>query len=330
MEYREITEMRGPEGKLVGSVVENACSTLRMILNKQCQLACSWCYREGIDHGNAEEVLSPDTFVRVVQAAKSQGFKSVNFSGGEPLLYPDLFRVQREASKNGMQSYVTTNGVAIEQSGAVEQWKTIPDQEVHVSLNTVDEEEYRSITGRRVLQSVLRGISQLVAAHIPVKLNCVVPSEAEWPKIKRVIDYAGNMGLTLKLLGVHDAEQPSFSQRAVGEMLLKNGAEHAASSCGGGINYGYEQFIVGQTRVHVLDMVYGGGCCERFRSDHCGEGIRYPRVVYTGEIRPCLHQSMGHICDESPDAEIARILGEAKQFLCKLSILPFHLDSIVS
>ncbi|MDD5041923.1 MAG: radical SAM protein [Candidatus Peribacteraceae bacterium] len=327
MEYSKILDLTGKEGKLIESTVGNACSTLRLIVNKQCQLACGWCYQEGIDHAHSTPELSAETFIRVARIGKRRGFTNVNYSGGEPLLYTDLFRLEREIAAQGFHSYVTTNGVAIEQTGAAEQWKDIPNHEVHVSVNTLDDAEYRNITRRNFLASVLRGLSQLVDAKVPVKLNTVVSSEADWARIKRILDYSGERDLTVKLLGIHDTEQKPFSQKAVAEMLLRHGAEHVTTGEGTGVNYGYEQFIVDRTRVHVLDMIYGGGCCDKFRMEQCGEGIRYPRIIYTGEVNPCLHQTIGKISNESSDQQIEDILEKAKQFLRSLSVPPFHLDA---
>ena len=78
----------------------------------------------------------------------------------------------------------------------------------------------------------------------------------------------------------------------------------------------------------VLNMLYGGSCCDRFKSGQCGEGIRYPRVVYTGEVKPCLHWGSGIINNDSSDLEIGDILEKAKQFIRGLSTKPYTLDSI--
>src|SRR3989338_5706666 len=100
--------------KMAGQITNNACSTLRFIVNKECQLKCVWCYEEGVDHKQSRKSLSADTFIRIAQVGKNYGFTKVNFSGGEPLLHPDLFRIQREIAVSGIQTYVTTNGVLID------------------------------------------------------------------------------------------------------------------------------------------------------------------------------------------------------------------------
>ncbi len=113
-----------------------------------------------------------------------------------------------------------------------------------------------------------------------------------------------------------------------GNKVLKNGAQHTASSTGDGVNYGYEQFIMGITKIHVLNMLYGGGCCNRFRLGQCGEGIRYPRVIYTGEVKPCLYSGVGVIKNDSTNLEIGQVLEEAKQFIRGLSVKPFDVVPI--
>ena len=327
MQYRKISLPTLEERSLTESITDSACSTLRLVVNKACQLRCSWCYQEGMDHNSVKPILTPDTFIRIGDIAAENGFSKMTFSGGEPLLYPDLFRVQAAAAANGMKTYVTTNAVSIDGSDAVEQWNNIPNHEVHVSVNTLDEEEYRKITGRHLLKHALKGISLLRDAHIPMKINTVVSSPNDWPRVKRVIDFAGEQETVVKLLGTHDTDS-LFHQKEVAEMLLSHGAEHIATSATGDVNYGYEQFLVDKTRVHVLDMLYGGGCCDRFFSGQCGEGVRYPRITYSGDIRPCLHKSIGKISNESSDSEIRDLLIKSQRFIRNTARVPFFLDPI--
>lgn len=311
---------------LINNITNNATSTLRVVVNRECTLNCKWCYKEGVDHDNSIPTLTADTFIRAIRIAKDQGYDKINFTGGEPLIYPYLYRIVKEADDLGLKTYVTTNGTVM---GGIEldKWTALKNHEFHVSLHTTNKKEFKDISGEDMHDNVIKGIIALREQEIPFKLNVVVTSKADWPRIRSVLDFAKELNLIVKLLGVHDCSViESMPQKAVGEMLLDNGAEYVKRSSGGSVNYGYSQYDYQGTRVHVLNMLYGGGCCDRYKKGFCGEGIRYPRIIYTGEVKPCLHKTVGVIRNNSTNEEIGGLLGASKDFLNGLSKLPYTID----
>ena len=315
------------EYKVIEHITDNACSTLRIVINKECTLNCEWCYKEGIDHNCSKPRLTIKTLIRCIKLAKKSGFTKINFTGGEPLLYPNLFKIVKAADIIGLNTYVTTNATLFAGIN-LKDWTSLKNHEFHITLNTIDNKEFIRISKEDMLENVLRGIKALLAHDIPLKFNTVVTSEKDWPRIKKVLDFARRFKITVKLLGVHDSTFfKSMPQRNVAKMLLDKGARYVGTSTGKAANYGYEQYILNGTRVHVLNMVYGGGCCERYRLGLCGEGIRYPRLVYTGEIKPCLHKSIGIIKNDSTDKEIIDLLRASQNHIQRISSEPYLLDS---
>ncbi|MFH0860740.1 MAG: radical SAM protein [Candidatus Altiarchaeota archaeon] len=313
--------------KIIDHITENACSTLRIVINKECTLRCKWCYKEGIDHEKNTSQLSTNTYVKAIRVAHDTGFTKVNFTGGEPLLYPDLAKIAHEVEQLGMKSYVTTNATVM--TGIDwNTWKKLKSHEFHVSVNTIDAQEFQDICGEDMVANVLQAVAYLLDSKIPVKLNTVVSSEDDWSRVAKVIDYAAEKKLIVKLLGVHDVNTfKSMSQREVAEMIVKNGAKHVRTSEGRENNYGYDQYTLNGALVHVLNMIYGGGCCDRYKTGQCGEGIRYPRLVYNGEIKPCLHVTTAIITDKSTKKEIREKLTETQKYVQTISRSPYYLDT---
>ena len=81
-------------------------SNIRISLIKQCNLACIYCHREG--EKESKEPLSADEIAEILAVSAKFGIRSVKFTGGEPLLRPDLLEIVRSVPK-GMESSLTRN-----------------------------------------------------------------------------------------------------------------------------------------------------------------------------------------------------------------------------
>ena len=78
-------------------------------LLQACNMRCGHCFAANLHMahlplGEAREI------VRLLSQA---GFKKINFAGGEPMLYPELDCLIREAKENGMTTSIVTNGTKI-------------------------------------------------------------------------------------------------------------------------------------------------------------------------------------------------------------------------
>ena len=321
------SSVRTEREKIAAHITENAETTLRIVINKECTLRCRWCYKEGLEHEKKKPELSTRTFRRAIRAAYDAGFRKVNFTGGEPLMFPELIDVVEQADSLGMKSYVTTNGTVL--AGIDwDRWKKLRHNEFHVTLNAIDSDDFSDICGQDLAANVLKGVDFLLEHKIPMKFNTVVSSDEDWPRIAKILDYVAGKKVAVKLLGVHDAGSVSpMSQADVARMVVKRGGEHVRTSEGVDNNFGYDQYSINGALVHVLNMVYGGGCCDRFKNGLCGEGIRYPRLVYNGEIKPCLHVTTSKISDESKKEEIIEKLYDAKMYIRGLSKHPYKIES---
>jgi cyclic pyranopterin phosphate synthase len=147
-------------------------SNLRISLTPACNLRCIYCHAEGeVAPGS---LLSAEEIAGIMQVAAEYEFRSVKFTGGEPLLRRDLLEIIR-AVPEGMESSLTTNGTLL--AGKAGDLKSAGLKRVNVSLDSLDPETYRKITGCELLGDVIRGIEAAVSAGLtPVKLNMVVLS----------------------------------------------------------------------------------------------------------------------------------------------------------
>ncbi len=80
-------------------------------LTTKCNLSCKHCY---IDAGaKKDNELKKDEAFNVIQELASLGFRVILFSGGEPLLYQDLFELNAYAKTCGIRTCLSSNGSLI-------------------------------------------------------------------------------------------------------------------------------------------------------------------------------------------------------------------------
>jgi len=122
-----------------------------------------------------EDILSFKEIHRIVRLFVQCGIRKVRLTGGEPLLRNDIVQLVHElASIAGIEELsVTTNGVFLE-SLAVE-LKTAGLHRVNISVDSIEREIYKQITGFDLLPVVTKGIYKAIEVGLtPVKINSVI------------------------------------------------------------------------------------------------------------------------------------------------------------
>jgi cyclic pyranopterin phosphate synthase len=127
--------------------------------------------------------------VRIVSAFVASGIKNVRITGGEPLIKKNitgLIKMLRRI-KGLSELTMTTNGVYLKDTAC---WlKDAGLDRVNISLDTLKEKKYRSITGTDCFKDVWAGVcGALEAGLTPVKLNAVVMKGINDDEI---LDFAG-------------------------------------------------------------------------------------------------------------------------------------------
>jgi Fe-coproporphyrin III synthase len=86
---------------------------LQLHPTRRCNLRCLHCYSNSAPTENS--ALDATLLLGAIADASAQGYNTVSISGGEPLLYPGLSSLLREARRHGMRSTVTTNGLLLDE-----------------------------------------------------------------------------------------------------------------------------------------------------------------------------------------------------------------------
>jgi cyclic pyranopterin phosphate synthase len=172
-------------------------SYLRVSITDRCNERCLYCMPQELQEWLPRaEVLNYDEITRLVRIASELGVKKIRITGGEPLVRQDVLKLFRQLGElPGITDIgVSTNGSLL--SKATGTGETVAQSLVrcgartaNISLDTLDPELYRAITGRDFLQRTLDGIAAAKAAGFSqIKLNSVLMrgrNEEELPDLVR-------------------------------------------------------------------------------------------------------------------------------------------------
>jgi cyclic pyranopterin phosphate synthase len=150
---------------------------LRISLTSACSLRCTYCMpAEGLPVVPRDELLTAEEIARLVQiGVRDLGVHDIRFTGGEPLLRPDLVEIVERSARGaaGASLALTTNGIGLEKR--IEALLAAGLTRLNISLDTVDRDHFARLTRRDRLPAVLRGIEAARRAGIaPLKINAVL------------------------------------------------------------------------------------------------------------------------------------------------------------
>jgi cyclic pyranopterin phosphate synthase len=213
-------------GRLLADSFGRVMRDLRVSVTDRCNFRCLYClpeteaaanfYRSRFDPVNnprpvhaplayewkpRSAILSFEEIERLVRLACALGIHKVRLTGGEPLLrrgIEDL--VARLAPIPGVEDLaLTTNGFFFAAKAAA--LRAAGLQRVSFSLDSLDRDHFRKMTGRDALGEVLTAIG--VAKELgfrPVKVNAVVIRGLNEHEIEPLVEFARERDLSLRFI----------------------------------------------------------------------------------------------------------------------------------
>lgn len=165
--HRELTEDGG--GGRPGPL------TLRVSVLDRCQYACPYCRPGAIDpFFGREELLCGSAYARLAPAFVRAGVTKVRFTGGEPLLRPDLASIVAafRAASPTLDLALTTNGQLLPRRLGALVDAGLDRATVHV--DSLRPDRYRALMSDADVGAVLDGALTAASALREVKINTVV------------------------------------------------------------------------------------------------------------------------------------------------------------
>jgi radical SAM protein with 4Fe4S-binding SPASM domain len=157
-----------------------------------CNLKCKHCYSNS--GKKLQDELTIDQAKYVIDILSNASVPIIAFSGGEPLVHPDIFELTRYAHTQGMYVAIATNGTLISRKKAQEMKKANIDF-VQVSLDGATAETHDSFRGiNGVFDKTFQGIKNVVNEGFFVNIASTA-TKYNYQEIPKIIDLCVHLGV---------------------------------------------------------------------------------------------------------------------------------------
>lgn len=174
---------------------------LRVSVTDQCNERCLYC-RPAAYRGWSPrpEHLTAAEFIQITRVAVESGIRHIRLTGGEPLLRSDLPEIaEGTAALPGLESLsLSTNGTLLTSIAPILQKAGVTS--VNLSLDALQPELYRRITGG-CMQEFMSGFrAALSAGFRQIKLNCVLLRNLNELELRPLVNFAAEHNVPIRLI----------------------------------------------------------------------------------------------------------------------------------
>jgi len=292
---------------------------LRLSVTDLCNFRCNYCLPDGYQCAEsiaAEQPLSVAEVATVVRAFAALGTEKVRLTGGEPSLRRDLPQLIEAASRvAGIRRVaITTNGYKL--SSQIDDWQRAGLSQLNVSLDSLDPQQFKAITGHDKLQKILGGIDRALALGIPTKVNAVLLREHNLAEFNQFLDWIKVTPVSLRfieLMRTGDNRDFFASNHVAGsdieQLLLRSGwlPVARARDAGPAKEYAHSDYAgrIGLIMPYSRDFC---ASCNRLRMSAQGalhlclfaeQGVDLRDAIAAGDHRALAEQIRAAVCGKT-------------------------------
>jgi cyclic pyranopterin phosphate synthase len=172
---------------------------LRISLTDVCNFRCQYCIPdENTSFMPSSKLMSAEEIVVIAREFVKLGVKKIRLTGGEPLVRKDFAKIIEALSKFPIELTLTTNGLRTNEF--IDFFKKAGIKSINVSLDTLDKDQFFSITKRNVFDKVWNNIQQLIDEGFHVKVNTVVMRGINETEIIDFIEWTKNQAVHVRFI----------------------------------------------------------------------------------------------------------------------------------
>ena len=149
---------------------------IRMSITDVCNFKCGYCLPNGyqVDKSDNRKFLHLDEIKRLAMVFSKLGVSKIRITGGEPTVRNDFFEIIKILKEVGIKKVsITTNGYHLDNKA-----KMLVDSGlngINISIDSLDRNIFKSITGHDRLPEILKGIQILQDLNFEnIKVNGVL------------------------------------------------------------------------------------------------------------------------------------------------------------
>ncbi|MFV0424073.1 MAG: GTP 3',8-cyclase MoaA [Bacilli bacterium] len=145
----------------------------RISLLSNCNLQCKYCFSEEF---KSTRLATGDVY-KILRGLKKLNFKKVRFTGGEPLMHPDIIEILEYAVLNFRDVGITTNGTLLDKY--LDKLKVLGLKRINISIDSLNKDEFKNLTKYDEFDNLLENILLAKKMGFIVKLNIVLIKELQ-------------------------------------------------------------------------------------------------------------------------------------------------------
>ena len=175
---------------------------LRISVTDRCDFRCVYCMAEDMHFLPKQDLLSLEELERISGAFIGLGVRKLRLTGGEPLVRRGVMalvnRLGLQIGHGLDELTLTTNGSQL--SRFAEELAAAGIRRINVSIDTLDEAKFATITRWGRLKQVMEGVMAAKAAGLKVKINAVALKDVNEDEFDTMLEWCGSHGFDLCLI----------------------------------------------------------------------------------------------------------------------------------
>ena len=267
---------------------------IRLSITDICNYKCTYCLPQGYKKtpGDMRSFMTAEEISRLTKALAELGVCKIRLTGGEPTVRKDFFKILKDMKQNSNipKITMTTNGYRLDK--IAKQLHEIGLDGINISIDSLNRETFKKLTGHDRLTEILEGIKILQKLNFKnIKVNAVLlkdinDSHKEFEKFGSFIK---NNEIDFRFIELMQTGDNSdyFKKNHVSSKIFKDYLEKN--------NWVYQTY--GKHAGPALNFIhpeYKGkfGLIAPYSKDFCKTCNRL-RITSRGDLRLCLFGNTG-------------------------------------
>lgn len=172
---------------------------LRISLTELCNLRCNYCMpEEGISLSPRSHIMNFNEIEKLATLFVKHGVTKIRLTGGEPLVRRDIDQLILRLGELPVELCLTTNAVLVHRF--IDTFRKAGISKINVSLDTLQEDRFKSITRRDQFRQVWDNIQLLIAEGFRVKLNAVLMKGVNDDEIADFINLTRELPIAVRFI----------------------------------------------------------------------------------------------------------------------------------
>jgi len=174
-------------------------SYLRISLTDACNFHCLYCMpEEKMEATGRNKLMTVDEIFSLAKIFSELGINKIRVTGGEPLVRKEAHEILQKLSILPVELTISTNGFFV--NDFLETFRKSGIQQVNVSLDTLDEEQFYFLTKRNHFQKIQDNIYSLLSEGFDVKVNAVIMKNVNENAIPDLVSWTKDFPLQVRFI----------------------------------------------------------------------------------------------------------------------------------